>query len=71
MILQTGIALSVTLIVIAGVLAILQYREKVCSKEEVMSKCLHIFQIKDNRERKVQSQRFYYERISILVVNSS
>jgi hypothetical protein len=30
MILHTGIALSVTLIVIAGVLGSLQYRDKVC-----------------------------------------
>jgi len=30
MILHTGIALGVTLVVLAGVLAILQYREKVC-----------------------------------------
>jgi hypothetical protein len=30
MILHTGIALGVTLVVLAGALAILQYREKVC-----------------------------------------
>jgi hypothetical protein len=30
MILHTGIALGVTLVVLAGVLAVLQYREKVC-----------------------------------------
>jgi hypothetical protein len=63
MILHTGIALSVTLVVIAVVLALLQYREKVCSNEEVMNKCLHIFQIEDNRERKVQSQRFHYDAL--------
>jgi hypothetical protein len=43
MILNTGIALSVTLVVIAVVLALLQYREKVCSNEEVMNKCWYIF----------------------------
>ena len=30
MILHTGIALGVTLVVLAGVLAVFQYREKVC-----------------------------------------
>ncbi len=30
MILHTGIALGVTLVVLAGVLAVLQYRDKVC-----------------------------------------
>ncbi|CAF3722685.1 unnamed protein product [Rotaria sp. Silwood1] len=47
MILHTGIALSVTLVVLSGVLAILQYREK----------------IEDDRERKVQSQRFHYDAL--------
>ncbi|CAF0803870.1 unnamed protein product [Rotaria sordida] len=47
MILHTGIALSVTLVVLAGVLAILQYREKV----------------EDDRERKLQSQRFHYDAL--------
>jgi len=47
MILHTGIALGVTLIVLAGALAILQYREKV----------------EDDRERKVQAQAFHYDAL--------
>ncbi|UJR31699.1 hypothetical protein I4U23_019179 [Adineta vaga] len=47
MILHTGIALSATLVIIAIVLAIFQYREK----------------IQDDRERKVQSQRFHYDAL--------
>ncbi|CAF1375695.1 unnamed protein product [Rotaria sordida] len=47
MILHTGIALGVTLVVLAGVLAILQYREKV----------------EDDRERKVQAQAFHYDAL--------
>ncbi|CAF2148938.1 unnamed protein product [Rotaria magnacalcarata] len=47
MILHTGIALGVTLIVLAGILAILQYREKV----------------EDDRERKVQAQAFHYDAL--------
>ncbi|CAF1432725.1 unnamed protein product [Adineta steineri] len=47
MILHTGIALGVTLIVLAGALAILQYREK----------------LEDDRERKVQAQAFHYDAL--------
>ncbi|CAF3731824.1 unnamed protein product [Rotaria sp. Silwood1] len=47
MILHTGIALGVTLVVLAGVLAILQYHEKV----------------EDDRERKVQAQAFHYDAL--------
>lgn len=47
MILHTGIALGVTLIVLAGALAIFQYREK----------------IEDDRERKVQAQAFHYDAL--------
>jgi len=47
MILHTGIALGVTLVVLAGVLAVLQYREK----------------IEDDKERKVQSQKFHFDAL--------
>ncbi|CAF0856983.1 unnamed protein product [Didymodactylos carnosus] len=47
MILHTGIALGVTLIILAVVLACLQYREK----------------IEDDRERKVQAQAFHYDAL--------
>ncbi|UJR14976.1 hypothetical protein I4U23_001955 [Adineta vaga] len=47
MILHTGIALGVSLVVLAGALAILQYREKV----------------EDDRERKVQAQAFHYDAL--------
>ncbi|CAF0965831.1 unnamed protein product [Adineta ricciae] len=47
MILHTGIALGVTLVVLAGALAILQYREK----------------LEDDRERKVQAQAFHYDAL--------
>lgn len=47
MILHAGIALGATLVVLAGLLAILQYREK----------------IEDDKERKVQSQRFHYDAL--------
>ncbi|CAF4348197.1 unnamed protein product, partial [Adineta steineri] len=44
MIIHTGIALSATLVVIVFVLGILQYRDK----------------LEDNRERKLENQRFHY-----------
>ncbi|CAF0754623.1 unnamed protein product [Adineta ricciae] len=47
MIIHTGIALGATLLVIAIVLAVFQYREK----------------IQDDRERKLQSQRFHYDAL--------
>ncbi|CAF1075834.1 unnamed protein product [Adineta ricciae] len=47
MIIHTGIALGVTLLVITIVLAVFQYREK----------------IQDDRERKLQSQRFHYDAL--------
>lgn len=45
MILHTGIALGVTLVVLAAVLALLQYREKVCfiNVEENLFKSFRLF----------------------------
>lgn len=47
MILHTGIALAITLVVLAGILAVLQYREK----------------LEDDRERKLQAQAFHYDAL--------
>jgi hypothetical protein len=47
MILLTGIALGVTLVVLAVVLGLLQYREKV----------------EDDQERKLQAQSFHYDAL--------
>ena len=65
MILLTGIALSVTLFINAIVLIVLQYREKVSAKSfrQSLTFSSESFQTEDDRERKVQSQRFHYDAL--------
>ncbi len=66
MILHTGIALGVILVVLACVLAIFQYRDKVCLLlccGKLSNVCFFQFQIEDDRERKMQSQRFHYDAL--------
>ena len=65
MILHTGIALGATLVVLAGALAVLQYREKVCQRSSFnrSGEIFHSFQVEDDRERKVQAQAFHYDAL--------